>query len=114
MGLPGLMTSASLYYAYCEKMQGYFLLFKAACAAVNAVINQLHVTLENMGQPGFDTVRGTFAEGEPPYPGAGFQSLTHTQIAVCTPQAIKGYFRVQPHLYGPQGLGTETGRAAPL
>lgn len=42
----------------------------------------------------FDTVRGTFSEGEPAYPGSGFYERTHTQIAVRSLGCIKGVFRV--------------------
>lgn len=43
----------------------------------------------------FDTVRGMFPEGEQAYEGAGFQTHTHTQIAVRTPDCIVGVFRVR-------------------
>lgn len=42
----------------------------------------------------FDTVRGTFSEGEPAYPGSGFFEKTHTQVAVRSLSCIKGVFRV--------------------
>lgn len=38
--------------------------------------------------PPIQTVRGTFAEGEPIYPGSKILSLTHTQIAVRDPSCI--------------------------
>lgn len=41
----------------------------------------------------FDTVRGTFSEGEPVYPEGGFFERTHTQIAVRSLSCIKGVFR---------------------
>lgn len=40
----------------------------------------------------FDTVRGLFQEGDRAYPGSGFFSKTHTQIAVRRTEAIKGVF----------------------
>lgn len=43
-------------------------------------------------QTTFDTVRGVFLEGEPPYDGSAFRSKTHIQICVCNPNCIKGYF----------------------
>lgn len=38
---------------------------------------------------------GVFVEGEPIYPGAGFDAKTHVQICVCDPACIKGVFRVR-------------------
>lgn len=57
-----------------------------------AVIRRLHSTVEEGGFH-FDTVRGVFFEGDPAYAGAGFHSLTHTQIAVRTDACIVGIFR---------------------
>jgi hypothetical protein len=42
-----------------------------------------------------DTVRGMFPEGGEAFPGAGFLAKTHTQIAVCNPDCIKGVFRLR-------------------
>jgi hypothetical protein len=56
-----------------------------------AVINRVHSLL---GEGHLDTVRGVFVEGDPIYPGAGFDSKTHIQICVCNPRSIKGVFRV--------------------
>jgi hypothetical protein len=60
-----------------------------------AVINEVHaITAEaGSGLEPFDTVRGVFLEGAELYPGAGFRSKTHTQIAVLNPACILGYFR---------------------
>lgn len=44
------------------------------------------------GIPKYDSVRGVFTEGAPPYPGSAFFSKTHIQICVCNPNCIKGYF----------------------
>ena len=41
----------------------------------------------------FDTVIGTFFEGEEIYPGAGMRDKTHTQICVRNTDCILGYFR---------------------
>ncbi|AZO16055.1 hypothetical protein EOA27_00535 [Mesorhizobium sp. M2A.F.Ca.ET.037.01.1.1] len=41
----------------------------------------------------FDTVRGLFLEGSEIYPGGGFFTHTHTQIAVRNERSIIGYFR---------------------
>ncbi len=59
-----------------------------------AVVRQLHDIREKMHQAPVDTVRGIFVEGQPAYPGAGFRSKTHVQIAVCNPAVIRGIFRV--------------------
>ncbi|CEF57403.1 hypothetical protein AGA_1P96 (plasmid) [Acetobacter ghanensis] len=59
-----------------------------------AVIRYLHASLDT-GSPlpaAYDTVRGLFQEGAPLYPGSGFRSKTHTQIAVCNLDCIKGFF----------------------
>jgi hypothetical protein len=61
-----------------------------------AVIKQLHAMTEARASEGieerFDTVRGTFTEGQDAFPGCGFKALTHTQIAVQNPQCILGFF----------------------
>lgn len=59
-----------------------------------AVINHLHHVLSIVGSvPKIDTVRGMFNEGGPLYEGAGFESKTHTQIAVRNADCIIGYFK---------------------
>lgn len=61
-----------------------------------AVIKRLHYIIaanENL-QP-YDTVRGLFTEGNPLFPGSGFQERSHIQIAVCNFDSIKGVFRVK-------------------
>jgi hypothetical protein len=61
-----------------------------------AVVKHLHEMTRDMQSAGigeaFDTVRGTFTEGEEAYPGCGFKELTHTQIAVQSSTCILGYF----------------------
>ena len=47
---------------------------------------------EQFGQE-FDTVRGTFIEGNPVYPESGFYEQTHIQICVRNTDCIVGYFR---------------------
>lgn len=42
--------------------------------------------------PPYDMVRAPFLEGEELYPGAGFKSLNHVQVAVRNLDCIKGYF----------------------
>lgn len=59
-----------------------------------AVIRQVHASLSDEAIK-LDTVRGVFVEGEPIYPGAGFDAKTHVQICVCDPACIKGVFRVR-------------------
>jgi hypothetical protein len=57
----------------------------------------------------FDTVRGMFTEGEELYPGAAFYRQSHVQIAVRTPDCIKGVF-FPPELDGLQtALGDTAG-----
>ncbi len=58
-----------------------------------AVIETLHEIRKQLGEPDYDSVRGTFFEGQDIYPGAGFQSKDHTQICVRNIECIKGYFR---------------------
>lgn len=58
------------------------------CAMVNWTITQL----EKAGNPGFDTVRGVFPEGDPAFPGSYIQEKSHIQIAVRNPDCILGYF----------------------
>ncbi len=57
-----------------------------------AVIQVIHEDRRENNEPGFDTVRGVFWEGEKPYPGAGFKERNHIQISVRNPNCIKGYF----------------------
>lgn len=59
-----------------------------------AVIRQVHGRLDEQGIS-LDTLRGVFVEGDPVYPGAGFDAKTHIQICVCNPDCIKGVFRVR-------------------
>jgi len=56
------------------------------------VIQVIHEDRKENNEPGFDTVRGVFWEGEKPYPGAGFKERNHIQISVRNPNSIKGYF----------------------
>lgn len=56
----------------------------------HAVIETVHKVVK---EP-FDTVRGTFSEGEGVYPGSGILEMTHSQIAVRTLASIKGVFAV--------------------
>lgn len=65
-----------------------------------AVIKHLHSMIEDpVDNPAghahfetFDTVRGLFVEGRRVYPGGGFFSRTHTQLAVRSDRCIKGIF----------------------
>ncbi len=59
-----------------------------------AVIRRLHSILEKQGLPPLDTLKGVFTEGNPIYPGSGFDEKTHIQIVVRNPTCIKGVFRV--------------------
>ena len=69
-----------------------------------AVIKHLHENIEadaketraHGGVPifePFDTVRGLFHEGGQLYPGGGFYTHTHAQIAVRSLDSIRGFFR---------------------
>lgn len=58
-----------------------------------AVIRHLHEALAAQGVEPFDSVRGLFTEGGPLFPGSGFMKKTHIQVAVRSPDCIKGYFR---------------------
>lgn len=58
-----------------------------------AVIKNLHSMIaEDPEGEAFDTVRGLFVEGGRAYSGSGFNLLTHTQIAVCKEDCIRGIF----------------------
>ncbi len=57
-----------------------------------AVIQQIHDYMKIVRKRPFDSVRGIFTEGEPPYPGSAFQERTHVQLCICNPNCIKGYF----------------------
>jgi hypothetical protein len=63
-----------------------------------AVIRNLHQIIAEQGRAlnlsPFDSVRGLFTEGGALYPGSGFMKKTHVQLAVRTPDSVKGYFRV--------------------
>lgn len=59
-----------------------------------AVIRHLHSILADGDEAPFDSVRGLFIEGGALFPGSGFYKKTHVQVAVRSPNLIKGYFRV--------------------
>jgi hypothetical protein len=68
-----------------------------------AVVDYMHMLREKRGVkvnrkrvplPPYDTVRAAFPEGTELYPGAGFRSKNHIQIAVRNRNCIKGYFRL--------------------
>ena len=59
----------------------------------NAVIQHVHKSMDEEGIAPFDTVRGLFIEGDALYPGGGFFSHTHSQIAVRNLTMIRGLFR---------------------
>ncbi len=64
-----------------------------------AVINWYLDGLEDMGtEHEFDTVRCSFREGDPVYPGADIYHETHIQIAVRNPACIREVFgpRINP------------------
>lgn len=57
-----------------------------------AVIKMIHQDREDNDQQPFDSVRGVFWEGDPPYPTAGFRAKNHIQVAVRNPNCLKGFF----------------------
>jgi len=57
-----------------------------------AVIEYTHSFLKAKNEMPFDSVRAAFIEGEPIYPGAGFNDKTHIQICIINPDCIKGFF----------------------
>ena len=59
-----------------------------------AVIQMVHELRRDQQEPPYDTVYGVFEEGSEVYPGSGFKDKTHVQIAICKPEMILGYFRV--------------------
>jgi len=61
-----------------------------------AVIQQLHDFNVKTKRHSYDSVRGIFLEGKPPYPGSEFREKTHVQICICNPNCIKGYFKPIP------------------
>lgn len=58
-----------------------------------AIIEYAHAFLRNKNEPSFDSVRAAFIEGDPIYPGAGFNEKTHIQICIINPYCIKGLFK---------------------
>lgn len=58
-----------------------------------AVIQQIHDYLKDTDSDEFDSLRGIFLEGGPPYPGSEFREKTHVQLCVRNPNSIKGYFK---------------------
>lgn len=60
-----------------------------------AVIEAFMTRAEELDTP-YDTVRAAFVEGNPVYPGSGFNLETHIQIAVRNPESIVGVFQPVP------------------
>ena len=57
-----------------------------------AVIQEIHLFHKENQIRDFDSVRGVFCEGIPPYEGAGIVDKTHIQLCVVNPNCIKGFF----------------------
>ena len=53
-----------------------------------AVIEQIHDANRERNIPLYDSVRGIFTEGNPPYLGSAFFEKTHVQICVVNPNCI--------------------------
>lgn len=58
-----------------------------------AVIRTLHQMNERVNAPTYDSIKGSFIEGSPLYPGAGFKDKNHIQLCICNPNCILGYFK---------------------
>lgn len=56
------------------------------------VIENVHTQREKEGLAPFDSVRAVFTEGDPLYPGAGFNEKNHIQLCIRNPNCIKGFF----------------------
>lgn len=62
-----------------------------------SVIQFIHQTRASVSKLNpFDTIRSSFSEGEPVYPGSNFTKRQHIQICVLNPEMIKGYFLPRP------------------
>jgi hypothetical protein len=65
------------------------------------VVNHLHALMEQQqgdgATPPYDSARGLFTEGEALFPGSGFMSRTHVQIAIRNMDCIKGLFLPRPY-----------------
>ncbi|SEW05295.1 hypothetical protein SAMN05428988_1610 [Chitinophaga sp. YR573] len=57
-----------------------------------AVIENVHKDRIARNVKPFDSARGVFVEGEPLYPGSGFNEKNHIQICIRNPNCIKGFF----------------------
>jgi len=57
-----------------------------------AVIEYTHSFLKSKQERSYDSVRAAFIEGDPIYPGAGFNDKTHIQICIINPDCVKGFF----------------------
>jgi hypothetical protein len=72
-----------------KKFAGELILRRLDCT----VLNYVHESREQQGEPAFESVRAPFIEGLPLYENAGFHERTHIQICVRNSQQIIGYFR---------------------
>lgn len=62
------------------------------CAVIQQIHDYAHVMAAQGEMLEFDSVRGVFIEGDPPYPDSEFREKTHIQLCVRNPNCIKGYF----------------------
>ncbi len=58
-----------------------------------AVIEQIHDYNKENKKREYDSVRGIFTEGDPPYEGSAFFEKTHVQLCIRNLNCIKGYFK---------------------
>lgn len=62
-----------------------------------AIINFLHDSRTELGEPPYDTIRCPYFEGEPLFPGSKIAARTHLQWCVRDPKkSVLGYFRLRP------------------
>ncbi len=69
-----------------------------------AVITHLQEGMKAAGIKDYDTLRALFPEGDELYPGAGFWTKTHVQVAVRNLECIQGVFRVPDHQLKQAGI----------
>lgn len=58
-----------------------------------AVIERIHQYNKEFGKRAYDSVRGTFTEGNPVYENSGIMEKTHVQLCIRNPNCIKGFFK---------------------
>lgn len=82
--------SGSPMYSNDRPRNGIAMLRRLDCA----VIQTAHKLREVSNKQPFDTVYGSFEEGEPIFEGSSLRAQTHAQIAVIDPRRIQHVFRL--------------------